>query len=512
MEKIPSDELETKAVASLSRIAQTLNSSHDLTTVLNQAMDLAIEYVGAERGMIMLEDEATGELSTYARRAIDQDSVEEVIDFSQSIVDSVRSSGEPVIAGDVTQDTRFKNSRSVRTHNIMFVMCLPLLMRDKLLGIIYLDSRSAPAGLSHLEKSFVQAFANQVSLAIVNARLFGKLYEDMVDLRRRADEKYSHSNIIGPGKKMQEVFRQVEKASKSKINVLITGESGTGKELIAGLVHKLSARRDKPFIVVDSPAIQQGDLLESMLFGIAKRVATGISARSGYFERAHEGTIFLDEVGDMPLATQTKVFRVLENNVFERVGGSRAIEVDVRVISATNQNLRQLINEGKFRKELYYRLYGMHIHVPPLRERIEDLRPLTDYFLKIYIEQNSKPEMTISKEVYGLLRRYRWRGNVREIQRCIEHAVTVAEDVEILPEHLPSEMLDDLRDQDMHTSTDLGLGSLLEQVEALERRLIIRAMRKSKGVKTLAANILRIHEATLRKKIKRYGIASDEYR
>jgi len=512
MEKVPSDELETRAVGSLSRISQTLNSSHDLTTVLNQAMDLAIEYVGAERGMIMLEDEATGDLSTFAQRAIDQDTVEEVIDYSQSIVDSVRSSGEAVVAGDATQDDRFKNSRSVRTHNIMFVMCLPLLMGDKLLGIIYLDSRSAPADFSHLEKSFVQAFANQVSLAIVNARLFGKLYDDMVDLRRRADEKYSYSNIIGPGKKMQDVFRQVEKASKSQINVLVTGESGTGKELIAGLVHKLSPRRDKPFIVVNCAAIQQGDLLESELFGIAKRVATGISARSGFFERADGGTIFLDEVGDMPLTTQTRMYRVLENREFERVGGSSVIKVNVRVISATNQNLKQMISQGTFRAELYYRIYGMHIHVPPLRERIEDLRPLTDYFLKTYIDQNSKPEMTISKEVYGLLRRYCWRGNVRELQKYIEHAVTVADADEILPEHLPAEMLDELRDQDMHTSPDLGLGSLGEQVQAFEKHLIVKALRQSRGVKTQAARILGIHESTLRKKMKRYGIEIDECR
>ncbi len=512
MEKIPSNELETKAVASLSRIAQTLNSSHDLSTVLNQAMDLAIEYVGAERGMIMLEDEATGELSTYARRAIDQDSVEEVIDFSQSIVDLVRSSGAPVIASDATRDARFKNSRSVKTHNIMSVMCLPLLMGDKLLGIIYLDSRSAPAGLSDLEKSFVQAFTNQVSLAIVNARMFGKLYDDITDLRRRADEKHDYSNIIGPGKKMQEVFWQVEKASKSTIEVLITGESGTGKELVAGLVHELSPRRNKPFIVVNCAAIQQGDLLESMLFGIAKSVATGVSARSGYFERAHEGTIFLDEVGDMPLATQTKVFRVLEDGVFERVGGSRAIKVDVRVISATNQDLKHLIDEGKFRAELYYRLYGMHIHVPPLRERIEDLRPLTEYFLRMYTEKNSKPEMTISKEVYGLLRRNWWRGNVRELEKCIEHAVTIADGAEILPEHLPAEMLDDLRDQDMRTSTEFGLGSLQEQLQALERRLIIKALRESNGVKTQAARALHIHESTLRKKAKQYNIKIDRGR
>ena len=279
----------------------------------------------------------------------------------------------------------------------MSVMCVPLTTEDRLLGIIYVDSRDISSGFSALEKAFVEAFANQVSLAIVNARLVGKLYDDVADLRVQAAEKYSFENVIGPGKKMQEVFRKVDKAARSDLRILITGENGTGKQVIANLVHSLSDRSSRQMIQVNCAAIAP-DLLEAELFGIEKNVATGVSPRSGYFERASGSTIFLDEIGDMPPATQMKVLRVLSEKELERVGGSKIIKVDVRVISATNKNLRQLVDMGEFRKDLYYRLNGMRIHIPALRERKEDLGLLVDHFLAKYAESNQKPDLVLSRE------------------------------------------------------------------------------------------------------------------
>ena len=507
MENVPSGDIEVKAVSSLSKISQTLNSSHDLSTVLNRAMDLAIEYLGAERGVIMLEDEATGELATFAERAMDRESLEDVISVSRSIVESVRETKESVIAGDATKDPRFKHSRSVKTHNIMSVMCVPLTMEDKLLGIIYVDSRDISSGFSGLEKAFVEAFANQVSLAIMNARLVGRLYDDVANLRVQAEEKYSFENVIGPSKKMQEVFRIVDKAARSDLRILITGENGTGKQVIANLLHKLSDRSSKQMIQVNCAGISK-DLLESELFGIEKHVATGVSPRSGYFERADGGTIFLDEIGDMSQTTQMKVLRVLGEKELERVGGSKIIKVNVRVISATNKNLRQLVEQGKFREDLYYRLNGMRIHIPPLRERKEDLPLLTDHFLARYAEDNQKPDLVISSEARALLSRYWWPGNVRELETCIQHAVVKADGAEILPEHLHDEVLENLRSKDPIIQLETGHRSLPDAVARLERRMIQEALRQNNGVKTVTARCLGIHEATLRKKMKKLGLNS----
>jgi transcriptional regulator with GAF, ATPase, and Fis domain len=505
MEKTRPDETEIAAVTSLGRISQTLNSSHDLTTVLNLAMDLAMEYLGAERGVLMLEDEVSGEPATVVERKMDKESVAEVIGISRSIVESVRATGEPVIASDATVDPRFMNSKSVRTQNVMSVMCVPLKREDRLVGLIYLDNRAVPSDFSRTERAFVEAFANQVALAIENARSVGRLYEDVVDLKAVAGRKYSFASIIGPGKEMQEVFRQVEKAAKSSIGVLVTGESGTGKELVAGLLHELSPRREKPLVKVNCAAIHR-DLLETELFGIEKHVATGIAPRSGFFERANNGTVLMDEVGDMPLTTQTRVLRVLAEKEFQRVGGSKVLKVDVRVISATNQDLKDLIKRGLFRKDLYFRLNAMHIHLPPLRERMDDLPHLVDHFVAKYAAENSKPRMKMSRPAMEILHRHLWPGNVRELEKCIEHAVVVSDGSEIRPEHIPKEILESLAE---------GLGGLArlragdhlpDALRKLERAQIVSALRASGGVKTAAAKLLGIHESTLRKKIKTLGI------
>lgn len=506
MERIPSGDLEVRAITSLSKISQSLSSSRDLTTVLNLAMDLAIEYLGAERGAIMLEDEPTGELITFVERKMDTESLAEVIAISKSIVESVRLTGQSVIASDATKDPRFMESKSVRIHNVMSVVCVPLTVGDRFLGIIYLDSRGVPSAFTNLEKAFVDAFANQVSLAIMNAKFFGRLYDDFVDLRARAAQRYSFENIIGPGKKMQEVFRQVEKVAKSDITVMLTGKTGTGKELIAGLIHEMSDRKDKPLVKVNCAALPR-DLLESELFGIEKRVATGVSPRSGFFERADGGTVLLDEVGDMPPDTQGKVLRALAEQEFERVGGSKVLKLNVRVISATNQNLRQLIEEGRFRNDLYYRLNDMRIHLPPLADRPEDMAALVRAFVEKYADQNSKPRMEVSEEVLDAFKAYGWPGNVRELETCIHHAVVFAEGTRIEKRHLRKEILEALMAPKKPTLISAsGTCSLFEATRQVERDLILEALDETDWVKTEAAARLGIHESTLRKKIKLLGI------
>jgi transcriptional regulator with GAF, ATPase, and Fis domain len=498
MEAIPGGEIEIKAVNALSRISESLLSSSELDDVLNRATDLAMDYLGADRGVLMLAEDGNGELSTVVERKMDEESLMEVLDISKSIVESVRSTGKPVIATDLRDDPRFKESRSVRVHNIMSVMCLPLVRGDRLLGVIYLDARGIPSQFTDLEKAFVDAFANQVSLALDNARKVGRLHDSCEDLKARAGEKYSFRNIVGPGRKMQEVFRQVEKAARSDTTVLITGENGTGKDLVAGLLHELSPRKAKPFVFVDCPAFAK-NLLESEIFGIEKSVATGVAPRIGVFERAHGGTIYLNEIGDVPLTTQVKILRFLQEMAFERVGGNRVIKVDVRVVSATNQDVSGLIKGGLFRKDLYYRLNGIRIHLAPLRERMEDLPYLVNHFLAEYSKRNSRNVETISEDALAILMQHTWPGNVRELEKCIEHGVVFSEGTEITADDLPDEVMNAARSGGTGT---LAGGPLPDRVRQFERTNIVAALEAHNWVKSRAARELGIHEATLRKKMK----------
>ena|GEM_PF-447671 len=502
MEAVPSGEIEVKAVHSLSRISQALISKQDLDSVLNVAMDLAMDYLGADRGVLMLATGSDGDMVTVAERKMDEESLREVADISKSIVESVRSTGEPVIATDLMDDPRFKDSQSIRTHNIMSVMCLPLMRDRRLLGLLYLDTRGIPTKFSDLEKAFVEAFANQVSLATENARTLGDLRISIDNMKARAGERYRYSNIIGPGRAMQEVFRQVEKAAPSDTNILLRGENGTGKDLIAGLIHELSPRKDGPFIEVNCPAIAK-DLVESELFGIEKSVATGVAPRSGFFERANGGTIFLNEIGDVPLATQVRILSVIDKKEFERVGGTRVIKADVRVITATNRDLKHLITKGAFREDLYYRINHIQIGLPPLRERMEDLDDLIAHFIKDFAAKNSKSLKRVSEEAHNILRAYSWPGNVRELERCIERAVVFSDGNEILITDLPEEVVKGAR-----TGQRSVKGRTLPEIVAdIEKSVITEELGRTNWNKSRAARNLGIHEATLRKKIKIHGIA-----
>ena len=506
MEAVPSGEFETRAVNSLSRISEALISSRDLDGVLNVAMDLAMDYLGADRGVLMLAAEGTDELVTVVERKMDEESLREVIGISKSIVDSVHSTGEAVIATDLRDDPRFSESKSIRAQNIMAVMCLPLMRAGNLLGLIYLDTRGIPTRFTDLERAFVDAFTNQVALAVENARMVGSLRDSFEDLRTRVGEKYNYSSIIGPGKRMQEVFRQVEKAAPTDTSILLTGENGTGKDLVAGLIHELSPRKDAPLIMVNCPAIAK-DLVESELFGIEKSVATGVAPRSGYFERADGGTIFLNEIGDLSLATQVRVLRVIDRREFERVGGSKVMKVDVRVVSATNRDLRQLIDDGLFRKDLYFRINHIQISLPPLRERMEDLGDLIAHFVREYAAKNRKPVKRVSREALDLLRRHTWPGNVRELERCIERAVVFAEGEEIKPEDISEEITLATQAGGAGIGTEIPGRTLPERIAAFEKLQMMEALESQGWVKSRAARMLGIHEATLRKKMKGYGIA-----
>jgi two-component system response regulator HydG len=297
---------------------------------------------------------------------------------------------------------------------------------------------------------------------------------------------------------MRRVLGLVEQVAGSEATVLIQGESGTGKELIADLVHRLSPRRERPFIKVNCAALPE-TLLESELFGYEKGAFTGALARkAGRFELANRGTMFLDEIGDLSLITQAKLLRVLQEGQFERLGGTQTLQVDIRLVAATNQDLRERVRERKFREDLLYRLNVVTITLPPLRDRPEDIPLLAHHFLRRYAQKNQKAISGFLDEAMAMFRDYRWPGNVRELEHAVEHAVIFARETNISVEDLPSAISTE-QGKALERALTIPLGTPLDEVE---RRLIEGTLRLTKGDKELAAKLLGIASRTIYRKLK----------
>lgn len=319
-------------------------------------------------------------------------------------------------------------------------------------------------------------------------------------LRRELNREDGFQGIIGRSPVMMPLFSLITSAAQSDAPTIIYGESGTGKELVAGAIHRLSPRRQGPLIKVNVAALHES-LLESELFGHVKGAFTGADrSRLGRFEAADGGDIFLDEVGDMPLSTQAKLLRVLQEKIIERVGDHQPIPINVRLISATNKNLGQLMAEGRFREDLYYRINVIPIHLPPLRERKEDIPLLVEAFIERARLKSKKPIKGISKEALEKLLAHQWPGNVRELINVIEYAFVLCQEGNILPEHLPQL----INPKSLHSTSTRKNGGRLFQEQA--RELLLKAMRTAGGNKAEAARILGVSRVTLWKKLKKYNL------
>ncbi|MBP7868225.1 MAG: sigma-54-dependent Fis family transcriptional regulator [Acidobacteria bacterium] len=338
---------------------------------------------------------------------------------------------------------------------------------------------------------------DKVLVVVQNALRWRELEDENRQLRN-----FRKYDLIGRSVPVLALRKQVDLVAPTNGRILIYGENGTGKELLARLVHAKSLRRNKKFVEINCAAIPD-DLIESELFGHRKGAFTGAGEdRKGRFEEAHEGTLFLDEVGDMSLKVQAKLLRVLEEEKIEPLGGGGPIELDVRVIAATNHILPELIEQGRFREDLFYRLNVIPMHVLPLRERSEDIPVLARYFLEEFSRMYGRPAKPVSPEALDILARYPWPGNVRELKNCMERLVIVHRAAEISPYDLPDDLLAKVRDLAPLPET----GSLLEAREAFERRFILEAIRRSRGNMVQAARDLGIDRSSLYKKIKNLGI------
>jgi len=327
------------------------------------------------------------------------------------------------------------------------------------------------------------------------------LKKEVENLKEILKQKYSYEKLIYVSKKMEEIMRIVFKASKSDANVLITGESGTGKELIASAIHYFSKRKDEKFVPVDISAIPE-TLVEAELFGYEKGAFTGAERRRiGKFEFASGGTIFLDEIGNLPLPLQAKLLRVIEERKIVRIGSNEEIPIDIRIICATNKNLEEEVKKGNFREDLYYRLNVIRIHLPSLRERKEDIPPLTEYFIKIYSKREGKNIKGIKEDAMKILMKYNFPGNVRELENIIERAIVLAEGEYITREHLP-----DLLNLKKEYKKE---GKLFEIIQNIEKEIILGTLKKNNWIQTKTAEELGISERVLRYKIKKYKLEKE---
>ena len=328
--------------------------------------------------------------------------------------------------------------------------------------------------------------------------------EENIQLKRALKQRYNFSNIVGKSESMLRIFDLVSQVAPSRSTVLIQGESGTGKELIAKALHANSSRRDKPFVPVNTGAMPT-DLLESTLFGHVKGAFTSaIASKKGLFEVANGGTLFLDEIGTMGMDTQAKILRVLQDRRFMQLGGTQEIQVDVRIIAATNVDLRQAVREGKFREDLYYRLNVIPIEMPPLRGRREDVPLLSSHFLKRFSDENSLPLRSLTPESLRILIDYDWPGNVRELENVIERGVVLSSTTSIGPELLPGHITG--RNYSTSLFEHSPDASLFEILEDIERRIIMAKLERCNWNQTEAAEQFRIPLSTLNQKIKRLNI------
>ncbi|MGH8759697.1 MAG: sigma-54-dependent transcriptional regulator, partial [Burkholderiales bacterium] len=346
----------------------------------------------------------------------------------------------------------------------------------------------------------------ELRLVVAKTLEVDALAREVQSLRAQVVKRYSFHNLVGKSPAMQEVYSKIEQVADTRTTVLITGESGTGKELVARALHYNSARRDKPFIALNSAALPD-TLIESELFGHEKGSFTDAQARRvGQFELAHGGTLFLDEIGDLSAATQAKLLRVLQEREFTRVGGSQPVKVDVRIIAATNKQLDEMVKQGRFRDDLYYRINVLLLYLPALRDRRDDIPLLARHLLEKRLADDHRPAQDFSKDAMELLVGYHWPGNVRELENVIEQAIIWSQGHTILPEHLPATLRTAQQPKPIAESVPAGQYSLEQAVLDYEKKMILDALKRTGFIQTHAAALLGISRRMLKYRMDMLGI------
>jgi Nif-specific regulatory protein len=538
---IAAESREDRELSLLTRMGEALGTALTPNAFFEETMNVLASEVGMIRGTVVLLDRATSKLRIVAAHGLSSaERARGEYGVGEGITGRVVETGLPEVVPDISKDARFLNRTSARQADsawpIAFI-CVPLKVDHETVGALSVDRPFAVE--STLDKdlrllSIVASLASQVLkinrlLQVEKDEILVRDEQMVRELRRR----YRLENLIGQSQAIQQILATAATAAKSNAPILINGETGTGKELVANVIHYNSPRSQGPLVKVNCGALPE-TLLESELFGHVKGAFTGaIQNRKGRFELAHQGTLFLDEVSEMSPRLQVKLLRALQENEFEPVGGMQTIRVDVRVVAATNTDLKAALRQGRFRQDLYYRLNVVPIHLPPLRERREDIPMLVDHFLEKYNRENGKTVTKISREVLDLLLAYSWPGNVRELENCIEHAVVMSPGSTLSARLLPAEVRTGAADERRSKTSGTGqpfhgqgvdeeLQTLLERWYRtaedaagaekglhglLERLIISRALAEGMSQRTLAAK-LGLSRTTLHKRLQEHGLES----
>ncbi len=417
-----------------------LLDKYDLDELLGAMMDAIVDVAGADKGFLVLT-EGDG-LTVKVARNLRKENIEgAVAQLSDSIIAKVVRTRQPLIVSDALHDAEFANAQSVMSLRLTSVMCVPLLERGSLLGVIYVGADGIGRLFGQGSLDVLTVFAAQASIILRNALLVSELKLDNQRLQTEL-ERTRFGDIIGTCTAMQEVYKRIQKVAATDISVLITGETGTGKELVAREIHRRSPRAKGAFISINCGAISEG-LLESEMFGHVKGAFTGAHTnKAGQFHAANGGTLFLDEIGEMPLHLQVKLLRVLQERVVVRVGDTRPEPIDIRIVAATNRELEQEIKNGRFREDLYFRLNVVQLHLPPLRERGDDLLVIGKYLLGRYATEYKTQVKGMSPQAAMAIKRHPWPGNIRELENRIKKAVVLAEQTLLLPDDLDLEQVE----------------------------------------------------------------------
>jgi len=516
----------------LTEVSRTLGSTLKLNEIFESIVSTLARYLDMRRGTLVLLDESVGKLRIHAACGLTREEMARgTYDIGEGVTGYVVQTGEAVVVEDVTKHPMFLDRTGARRKDgakVSFI-CVPIKIESRVVGALSADRTFVDEATLRADKRLLSIISAMIAQAIRISEMVeiekAELAAQNKKLRQELASRYRFENIVGVSPAMQQVFETTAAVADSRASVLIVGETGTGKELIAHAIHYNSPRRNHPFIRVNCGALSEG-LLESELFGHVRGAFTGaIRDKKGRFEAADGGTIFLDEVSNMSERLQVKLLRVLQEREFERVGDTRVIKVDVRVIAATNKDLEKEVKAGRFREDLFYRLNVIPIFLPPLRERKEDIPLLVEYFLNKYNRENNKDVTKISRRTLELLVNYPWPGNVRELENCIERVIVLARGKEFAESLLPINIRLLGREALMKKAEESleELASRLSEkvlsgesphpykkaVSALEKRLILGALHRANDRKLRAAAVLGINRNTLRKKMKELEIEPD---
>lgn len=480
----------------LLKISTVINSTRGSETLQQRLLEMILEVVPAERGAILLVKEGSEEIVSsisWGKQAGRQ----EVIRVSQTAALRAMREGVAVLCNDVSQDTSLGPAESLVGAEVRALVCVPLALLDKTLGVIYLDTRDTVNAFDEHHLQLVTAIASIASPAVENINRAERLETEN---RRLNQEIQVRHQMVGESPSMQELYRFIAKVATAESSVLVRGESGTGKELAARAIHINSPRAEKAFVAINCATLTE-TLLESELFGYERGAFTGaVAQKKGKLEVADGGTLFLDEVGELAHNIQAKLLRVLQEREFERVGGTRPIKVDIRVLAATNRDLEEAVRQGTFRQDLFYRLNVISFTLPPLRERREDIPLLANYFAAESSRRVKRKPVRISPEARSCLVGYGWPGNVRELANVIERAVVLGSTETILPEDLPEALLE--------TAATIGapVTKFYDALQEVKKQMILNAVQQASGNYNEAAKLLGIHPNNLHRLMKNMNL------